>query len=103
MIRRPPRSTLFPYTTLFRSPVFGLWGGRLLLGAFANTRNFENTQLDPFCSDRFRRIGATRLRAVGSRGVSLTFRLDRDAFSPGPVNTWRCLTWLLGAGPSCPL
>src|SRR5258708_22837923 len=25
MIRRPPRSTLFPYTTLFRSPT--LWGG----------------------------------------------------------------------------
>src|SRR5256885_3916934 len=24
MIRRPPRSTLFPYTTLFRSIVFGL-------------------------------------------------------------------------------
>src|SRR3989442_11713092 len=22
MIRRPPRSTLFPYTTLFRSPMF---------------------------------------------------------------------------------
>src|SRR5438477_8096689 len=26
MIRRPPRSTLFPYTTLFRSAVFGLPG-----------------------------------------------------------------------------
>src|SRR3989442_11104345 len=29
MIRRPPRSTLFPYTTLFRSPAFFLlavWG-----------------------------------------------------------------------------
>src|SRR3989475_9782366 len=26
MIRRPPRSTLFPYTTLFRSLVFGLGG-----------------------------------------------------------------------------
>src|SRR2546421_4192332 len=26
MIRRPPRSTLFPYTTLFRSPVvYGIW------------------------------------------------------------------------------
>src|SRR3712207_7889175 len=25
MIRRPPRSTLFPYTTLFRSMVFGAW------------------------------------------------------------------------------
>src|SRR2546425_5456366 len=24
MIRRPPRSTLFPYTTLFRSPAFTL-------------------------------------------------------------------------------
>src|SRR5258707_3012602 len=25
MIRRPPRSTLFPYTTLFRSSPLGLW------------------------------------------------------------------------------
>src|SRR2546426_2502542 len=24
MIRRPPRSTLFPYTTLFRSPMVGV-------------------------------------------------------------------------------
>src|SRR3712207_7956968 len=29
MIRRPPRSTLFPYTTLFRSPArTGRWGVR---------------------------------------------------------------------------
>src|SRR3712207_9567101 len=27
MIRRPPRSTLFPYTTLFRSPAAELFGG----------------------------------------------------------------------------
>src|SRR5256885_12281490 len=26
MIRRPPRSTLFPYTTLFRSPLAGRMG-----------------------------------------------------------------------------
>src|SRR5258707_8665068 len=26
MIRRPPRSTLFPYTTLFRSKVYGFAG-----------------------------------------------------------------------------
>src|SRR5256886_12002283 len=26
MIRRPPRSTLFPYTTLFRSPLMSLAG-----------------------------------------------------------------------------
>src|SRR5256885_15912888 len=35
MIRRPPRSTLFPYTTLFRSPalkaeVLRRWPGRLI-------------------------------------------------------------------------
>src|SRR2546430_13014708 len=28
MIRRPPRSTLFPYTTLFRSALGGGHGGR---------------------------------------------------------------------------
>src|SRR2546429_6141067 len=32
MIRRPPRSTLFPYTTLFRSK----YGGEHLLGGTAN-------------------------------------------------------------------
>src|SRR5260370_29635514 len=32
MIRRPPRSTLFPYTTLFRSGVdFIVWGGQIKL------------------------------------------------------------------------
>src|SRR5947208_10338057 len=29
MIRRPPRSTLFPYTTLFRSQVYGPDAGEL--------------------------------------------------------------------------
>src|SRR3989449_9679605 len=37
MIRRPPRSTLFPYTTLFRSPAgFGVFGGALLVGNFSD-------------------------------------------------------------------
>src|SRR2546430_7374994 len=31
MIRRPPRSTLFPYTTLFRSPGVHLEEGELLV------------------------------------------------------------------------
>src|SRR3712207_7080151 len=29
MIRRPPRSTLFPYTTLFRSGLVRYWNGHL--------------------------------------------------------------------------
>src|SRR2546428_8497121 len=38
MIRRPPRSTLFPYTTLFRSQIFGLDKelGTLETGKIAN-------------------------------------------------------------------
>src|SRR3712207_7114621 len=32
MIRRPPRSTLFPYTTLFRSPTFEV-ADRFTLGS----------------------------------------------------------------------
>src|SRR2546427_8219213 len=37
MIRRPPRSTLFPYTTLFRSPCQGVCTGSapLVVGAQA--------------------------------------------------------------------
>src|SRR2546430_13553157 len=31
MIRRPPRSTLFPYTTLFRSPFSGAVAGTVKL------------------------------------------------------------------------
>src|SRR5260221_3248547 len=37
MIRRPPRSTLFPYTTLFRSLFQLLCGGRRLLAQLGHT------------------------------------------------------------------
>src|SRR5260370_30088869 len=36
MIRRPPRSTLFPYTTLFRSVIPGL---ALFYGGLVRTKN----------------------------------------------------------------
>src|SRR5256885_6915218 len=51
MIRRPPRSTLFPYTTLFRSQrrctmVLGLLiGAAALGGGFVATRNFVRRRL----------------------------------------------------------
>src|SRR5215208_8032906 len=43
MIRRPPRSTLFPYTTLFRSPARGLRRalGRVARPARARHRRSE--------------------------------------------------------------
>src|SRR3712207_7067207 len=65
MIRRPPRSTLFPYTTLFRSRAGGAGGGRARLGADGPGRSRGHAQ----------RSGR-RARAVG-RGVRLGRRLGR--------------------------
>src|SRR2546426_5986312 len=45
MIRRPPRSTLFPYTTLFRSLERWLSAGVLDAGAAARIRAFEQSQV----------------------------------------------------------
>src|SRR2546428_4405440 len=42
MIRRPPRSTLFPYTTLFRSDVELLWS----FGNFGRTTEQVRAALD---------------------------------------------------------
>src|SRR2546426_12846431 len=45
MIRRPPRSTLFPYTTLFRSIVEPLDGLKLNLQSGINYRTDDNTDI----------------------------------------------------------
>src|SRR2546422_8378898 len=47
MIRRPPRSTLFPYTTLFRSHHAGLRGGGDDLGGATPERRDEGTDHRP--------------------------------------------------------
>src|SRR2546422_4684943 len=62
MIRRPPRSTLFPYTTLFRSRATGPGGGRsppsvAPAGSAAPAR-------DP-CPRRATRGGGRRRRRAG--------------------------------------
>src|SRR3712207_1251681 len=44
MIRRPPRSTLFPYTTLFRSPINELITRRWSARAFS-TKTVEKSKL----------------------------------------------------------
>src|SRR3712207_8143565 len=70
MIRRPPRSTLFPYTTLFRSP-----GNLINGGAGQATLLTTITSLDPmFCyvdADensilKYRRLSAEKKRVSRS-------------------------------------
>src|SRR5256885_5600581 len=54
MIRRPPRSTLFPYTTLFRSRIPGRGEGpRLLLLSHTDTvlADAAEWQLDPWSGE----------------------------------------------------
>src|SRR5256885_8646927 len=51
MIRRPPRSTLFPYTTLFRSP--GYWTGTTdLQNSGRNETSLDTRALYATDSDR---------------------------------------------------
>src|SRR3712207_7310013 len=57
MIRRPPRSTLFPYTTLFRSPrTRGRWGRK------GQTHIVEWREIEGFEVEQ--RQGATHLLAA---------------------------------------
>src|SRR3712207_8100769 len=61
MIRRPPRSTLFPYTTLFRSldsnchSVFLLYYHLVLVVKYR--RNVFDDTISKFAKDMFVRIG----------------------------------------------
>src|SRR5256885_12068356 len=59
MIRRPPRSTLFPYTTLFRSPL-GAGGEPLELRGrvHVDERHFQLVD-----------VGAVIVLGVGDRGL----------------------------------
>src|SRR5256885_11301980 len=52
MIRRPPRSTLFPYTTLFRSPGPGGGVGDAGAGRCAGPRAGRRHRLPRRCADR---------------------------------------------------
>src|SRR5256886_17001911 len=86
MIRRPPRSTLFPYTTLFRSTRF--------LGLYTHTAYSENPMRVPLLR---RKLGEVTERAgllpAGYSGKALASRLEpypRDErLQIGPEDLYR--------------
>src|SRR3712207_8240376 len=71
MIRRPPRSTLFPYTTLFRSDL-GLGGARLQLLCRGLPRE-QMTLIDRGMNS------VHELRVVWTRGPLVGVALDRKS------------------------
>src|SRR5256885_8835157 len=75
MIRRPPRSTLFPYTTLFRSLVLST----TRVGEAQSTRPHQWAQLFATASEAIDLDTATVQRTDGLRRVWLRWGLDRNA------------------------
>src|SRR5260370_41647899 len=78
MIRRPPRSTLFPYTTLFRS------NGRLHFHAVHFMRTLPTGSVDPNFGRRVRnRRQLNSLQNTWPYGYSMPIavRYTQDAFS----------------------
>src|SRR5256886_12082021 len=72
MIRRPPRSTLFPYTTLFRSPrTHLLSNGRYVVMITAAGSGYS----------RWRGLAITRWREDVTRDVGGTYVFLRDVES----------------------
>src|SRR3712207_7875653 len=74
MIRRPPRSTLFPYTTLFRS----LWAAReaietqaVVIAAVRRTERDLATMWGTIESDEFRRRSEEHTSEIQSRQYSV--------------------------------
>src|SRR5256885_17255260 len=72
MIRRPPRSTLFPYTTLFRSPVATLnpfaFAGRLS-HSFSSSSGFSFAAPDSTPTEDQKRHARRRLSRTFAPGA----------------------------------
>src|SRR3712207_7614619 len=72
MIRRPPRSTLFPYTTLFRSPLsYPAWLGRwpAAAGIFA----FAAMELVASNGDRLENLADRKSTRLNSSHANISY------------------------------
>src|SRR5687767_15642891 len=95
MIRRPPRSTLFPYTTLFRSALPITFGHKAAIWLSEMGRNYERLrQAEPrvFVGGMVGAVGTQRSEEHTSELQSLAYLVCRlllekknNAHSPRPA------------------
>jgi hypothetical protein len=83
-------------------PLFQLWGGRLLLGAFQSTLHSQNVQLGPLGYGGMEGFRPTRQSYPGGppsvhfSGFSLSIQFGRDSRTGHPTQAWRRLTRFVG-------
>src|SRR2546422_4277140 len=96
MIRRPPRSTLFPYTTLFRSvagaPIFA---GTQVLGALMLTIENQPAFVEDECRLVLEDRKSTRLNSSHGYISYAVFCLKKKIEAKQPFNPTRCSDTLL--------
>src|SRR5258708_5944325 len=83
MIRRPPRSTLFPYTTLFRSAVFGTNAVELIPPRSDDAADSPHFPLPPL------RMMTEMSRLLDEYGLDVWIwypAMDKDYSDPGTVD-----------------
>src|SRR2546429_8497953 len=93
MIRRPPRSTLFPYTTLFRSPVpnLVLFQGTAFEESFERRRAELDGELPGVAGDR-----STTGQASGSVGIAVAGGAENGGSGHAEPRTevqWNGYSW----------
>src|SRR2546422_11279288 len=110
MIRRPPRSTLFPYTTLFRSKFRRVWqrGGRLVAQDALDLKDVEREVLPTdFERDQLDVVAAAPAAAAARRDAirSPSAARSRIGTSPPPscsaTPAAQGSVWPRGTGNGC--
>src|SRR2546426_12389370 len=89
MIRRPPRSTLFPYTTLFRSELPPKFEQTLYCEMEAGQRRLYNELRDHYRSTLLQRIDAEGLAKSKMHVLEALLRLRQAACHPGLLDPKR--------------
>src|SRR5256885_5374884 len=88
MIRRPPRSTLFPYTTLFRSRTFGMEGMFRQLGIYSSEgQKYEPVDKDQVMYYREDKKGQILEEGINEAGAFSSWIAAATAYSHSNVVT----------------